>query len=341
MERKQQSFQQTQAMDAQNSESATPAVCKNNAALYGIQMALANMIRPLKDYVLKKLKDPATSQIKNLHKLMEFPGRVPQLFEPTLKPTVKNKQLDALLASKKVSTKNRSRKGVPFVCASRMRMIQYPQRRIPLKTPPKPQSIQQITPRPEKLQNVITDIHMQDNQEEGLHGPFTEFPYLYKGIAPSYKLVLSSENQSLSIFGRFVDNKQFQRELHQGYTRIIIQIAGTRCHDWVILPRLLLPFIISSNITSVDTSIPNAFGYLFILPTDINRIHSNISNSFCCRFCCKFWLVSIYSIQNYSYVSYVFCVDANTYIVLAFSIFSVSKSDNNCLLFSSLSLNFT
>ncbi|PVU96828.1 hypothetical protein BB561_000935 [Smittium simulii] len=74
-------------------KAATPAARKNDAELCGIQMALANMTRPIDDYV---------------HKSMELPGRVPQLVEPKLKPLVENKQLDALLSFKKVLKKYRS-----------------------------------------------------------------------------------------------------------------------------------------------------------------------------------------------------------------------------------------
>ncbi|PVU90181.1 hypothetical protein BB561_004998 [Smittium simulii] len=97
MEREQHDVQQTQAIDAQESEcdnphkkvrapmeekkeiiyeclkflgmkytppplsvAATSSVPKNDAALYGIQMALANLTRPIDDYVHSKLKSPTT-----------------------------------------------------------------------------------------------------------------------------------------------------------------------------------------------------------------------------------------------------------------------------------------
>ncbi|PVU90208.1 hypothetical protein BB561_004980 [Smittium simulii] len=134
------------------SEAAMPAVCKNNAALYGIQMALANMTRPIGDYVHKKLKNPAISikgnddlksahlmqellsdvvsniaqtKIKYIHKLIELPVKHPKSFQQ----------------------KTEAKREVLFVCASRMRMTQHLQRRIPLKLPPKSQPIQRITPR--------------------------------------------------------------------------------------------------------------------------------------------------------------------------------------------------
>ncbi|PVU86859.1 hypothetical protein BB561_006520, partial [Smittium simulii] len=102
-------------------EAATHTVCKSNTSLYGIQMALANMTRPLDDYVHKKLKDLATSikdnddlefahLMQELLSDMKLSGRVPQLVELTLKPLIENKQLGALLEFKKAPTKNRSRK---------------------------------------------------------------------------------------------------------------------------------------------------------------------------------------------------------------------------------------
>ncbi|OMJ08773.1 hypothetical protein AYI70_g11331 [Smittium culicis] len=42
-------------------EAATAAVRKNDAALYGIQIALSSMTRPIDYYVHRKLKDLATS----------------------------------------------------------------------------------------------------------------------------------------------------------------------------------------------------------------------------------------------------------------------------------------
>ncbi|PVU92938.1 hypothetical protein BB561_003543 [Smittium simulii] len=41
-------------------EAATSAVRKNDATFYGIQMALANLTRPIDDYVHRKLKNPST-----------------------------------------------------------------------------------------------------------------------------------------------------------------------------------------------------------------------------------------------------------------------------------------
>ncbi|PVU95516.1 hypothetical protein BB561_001779 [Smittium simulii] len=83
-----------------HNKAATPAICKNNLALYRIQMTVANITRPIDDYVHKKLKDPASRikgnndlKINNLHKSMEIPGR-----------------LGALLAAKKpiaISRKNK------------------------------------------------------------------------------------------------------------------------------------------------------------------------------------------------------------------------------------------
>ncbi|PVU95737.1 hypothetical protein BB561_001651 [Smittium simulii] len=118
-------------------EAATSAVRKNDAALYGIQMALANLTRPINDYVHSKLKDLTTriqgneelefahtmrkllsdvassitqNRINNLYKSMELPERVPQLVEPTVKPLVENEQLDALLAAKKPTARSRRNK---------------------------------------------------------------------------------------------------------------------------------------------------------------------------------------------------------------------------------------
>ncbi|PVU95614.1 hypothetical protein BB561_001700 [Smittium simulii] len=98
-------------------KSATLAVRKNNAALYGIQMALANLTSIIDDYVQRKLKSPNTkiqgnedlefahtmrellsnvalsitqNRIDNLHKSMELPGR-----------------LDALLAVKNPTARSR------------------------------------------------------------------------------------------------------------------------------------------------------------------------------------------------------------------------------------------
>ncbi|PVU96747.1 hypothetical protein BB561_000985 [Smittium simulii] len=96
---------------------------------------------PIDDYVHRKLKNPNTmiqgnedlkfahtmrellsdlassitqNRIDNLHKSMELPGRVPQLVEPTVKPLVENKQLDALLAAKKPTARSRRNKRSPF-----------------------------------------------------------------------------------------------------------------------------------------------------------------------------------------------------------------------------------
>ncbi|PVU91908.1 hypothetical protein BB561_004148 [Smittium simulii] len=95
------------------------------------------MTRPIDDYMHRKLKDPTTriqsnedlkfahmikellsdaassinqSRINNLQKLMELPDKVPQLVESTVKPLVKKKQLNVLLADKKLpirSVKNK------------------------------------------------------------------------------------------------------------------------------------------------------------------------------------------------------------------------------------------
>ncbi|PVU88062.1 hypothetical protein BB561_006054 [Smittium simulii] len=102
-------------------ETATPVIWKSNVAL------------PIDDYVHKKLKYLATgikdnndlefdhlmqkllydvasnitqTRIETFHKSMELPGRVPKLADLTLKPLVKNENLDKLLASKKIPTNN-------------------------------------------------------------------------------------------------------------------------------------------------------------------------------------------------------------------------------------------
>ncbi|PVU86663.1 hypothetical protein BB561_006605 [Smittium simulii] len=139
-------------------EAATPAVRKNNAALYRIQMALANMTSPIDDYVHKKLKDPATkiksnddlefahlmqkllsdvasnitqAKIKSLHKSIELPGK----------------------HIKRLQQRTGAERIVPFVRASRMCMTQHPQRRIPLNTPFKPIIVANFsnTPRKQEL----------------------------------------------------------------------------------------------------------------------------------------------------------------------------------------------
>ncbi|PVU89791.1 hypothetical protein BB561_005155 [Smittium simulii] len=157
-------------------KAATPAVCTNNAALYGIQMALANMTKPIDDYVHKKLKDPAIrikgnadlefahlmrellfdvtsnitqARIKNFYKLMELLGKHP----------------------KRPQQRTVAERGVPFVCASRMCMTQHLQRRILLKTPSKPQPIQQITPR-----RIRADIFRQRKKTKALSRATNVFP---------------------------------------------------------------------------------------------------------------------------------------------------------------------
>ncbi|PVU96485.1 hypothetical protein BB561_001159 [Smittium simulii] len=135
------------------SKAVTPAVCKSNTVLYGIQMALANMTRPINNYVHNKLKASATrikgnddlefahlmqaklfdvasninqARIENLHNSMRLPVRVPQLFEPTLKSLVKNKQLDAVIDSKRSQQKTETEIEAPFVCTSRMPYVNAP-----------------------------------------------------------------------------------------------------------------------------------------------------------------------------------------------------------------------
>ncbi|PVU92127.1 hypothetical protein BB561_004013 [Smittium simulii] len=214
---------------------ATPAAQTNDAALYGIQIVLANMTRPIDDYVHRKLKVPTTriqgnedlefahmmrellsdvvtkitQRINNLHKPMGLPGRVLQLEESTAKPLVENKHLDSLLAAKKPTIRSRKNKKSPFCllqqtafgttsamthnphnatpnsaknnqmsqskpernhqedCGSSSKEGNQAEERRPTSSSRSPET--QQLPREEKFQNVIPDIHMQDNQEKGLY----------------------------------------------------------------------------------------------------------------------------------------------------------------------------
>ncbi|PVU89283.1 hypothetical protein BB561_005437 [Smittium simulii] len=107
-------------------KAATPAIRKNwaCAALYGIQIALANMTRELIYDVASSITQ---SILNNLHKSMELPCRVPQLVESNIKPLVKNKQLDALLAAKKPPTRSKKTKRSLFFLCLQNPLAQYKQ----------------------------------------------------------------------------------------------------------------------------------------------------------------------------------------------------------------------
>ncbi|PVU93994.1 hypothetical protein BB561_002899 [Smittium simulii] len=129
-------------------KAATPDVRKNNAALYDIQMALANMTRPLDDYIHNKLNDPATSIKSNDY--LEF-AHVMQELLSAVASNISQARIETLHESMELSGEFQQNTGAerkaPFVCARRLRLVQHMQQRIPLKTPSKPQPIQQITSR--------------------------------------------------------------------------------------------------------------------------------------------------------------------------------------------------
>ncbi|PVU91911.1 hypothetical protein BB561_004139 [Smittium simulii] len=117
-------------------EAAPTSVRKMDSILYGIQLSLANLTRPIDQYVHDKLRrypetDPKDNEdskfavsmrelisdlastitqtrIDNMYKTMELPGRAPQLIESAIKPLIENEQLDTLLAAKKFERKSRS-----------------------------------------------------------------------------------------------------------------------------------------------------------------------------------------------------------------------------------------
>ncbi|OMJ13087.1 hypothetical protein AYI70_g8716 [Smittium culicis] len=109
-------------------ESASSAVKKADACLYGIQIAFAQSTRPIDHYVQRIIQDnlQANSEdphilffntmrvhladiaasltqgrLDNLHKGLELPGILQQLIEPESKPLMDQEKLDALTASKK------------------------------------------------------------------------------------------------------------------------------------------------------------------------------------------------------------------------------------------------
>ncbi|PVU92339.1 hypothetical protein BB561_003888 [Smittium simulii] len=137
-------------------KAAMPVVRKNDAALYGIQMALANMTRPIDNYVHKKLKNPAT-RIKGNDDL-EFAHLMRELlFDVASNITqaqIKNIHKSmGLQHSKRFQQRTETEIRAPFVCTSRMCMPMHLQQRIPLKTPPKLQTIQQLTSRRIRAKN--------------------------------------------------------------------------------------------------------------------------------------------------------------------------------------------
>ncbi|PVU93113.1 hypothetical protein BB561_003457 [Smittium simulii] len=300
MKREQQSVQQIQAMGAQDSE------CDNShkrvrASMVEIEsyprliecskfLGMKYTPPPLNEAATSaKLNDPAI-RIKGNNDL-EYTHLMRELLSYTnLNPLVENKQLNALLASKNIPAKNKSRKKSLFCLRQQNAYGTAPAAVLPLKTSSKLQPIQQIISRrimaeifkqnkktraltratnvfpiekefsisernaefreargfvrnnfigfrviktkcnqllssdnsssallqaeneqgsqqrnyqgAEKLQNGITDIHMQDNQKEKLHGVFRSRRRLYACSDTSemqYISLLSMEWKSFSI----------------------------------------------------------------------------------------------------------------------------------------------
>ncbi|PVU96300.1 hypothetical protein BB561_001268 [Smittium simulii] len=107
---------------------ASLTVKKTDSALYGIQLALANIARPLDQYiheqiqknkkinqvnnedvvlisVVKRLISGLVSTvtqsiINNPNKIMDFLERTPQLIESSVKPLIENNKLDTLIVAK-------------------------------------------------------------------------------------------------------------------------------------------------------------------------------------------------------------------------------------------------
>ncbi|PVU93877.1 hypothetical protein BB561_002971 [Smittium simulii] len=65
-------------------EAATSAVLKNDAALYGIQMALAKLARPIDYYVHMKIKDPIIDPIGTCHPTTRIQGNEDLEFAHTM-----------------------------------------------------------------------------------------------------------------------------------------------------------------------------------------------------------------------------------------------------------------
>ncbi|PVU92303.1 hypothetical protein BB561_003915 [Smittium simulii] len=120
-------------------KTAPTSVRKMDSILNGIQLSLANLTRPIDQYVHDKLRrypetDPKDNEdsnfavsmrklisdlastitqtrINNMYKTMELPGRAPQLIESAIKPLIENEQLNTLLAAKNSERKSRSTRG--------------------------------------------------------------------------------------------------------------------------------------------------------------------------------------------------------------------------------------
>ncbi|OMJ08662.1 hypothetical protein AYI70_g11402, partial [Smittium culicis] len=123
-------------------DTAPTAVKKVDGLLYSIQQSLANITRPIDQYRHEKLRlgktvDPdndddiiamesirrlitdlassiSQTRVENIHKSLEFPGKAPQMVEPTVKMIYEEEKFEALLATKKTVVKPKSSRTRPF-----------------------------------------------------------------------------------------------------------------------------------------------------------------------------------------------------------------------------------
>ncbi|OMJ25148.1 hypothetical protein AYI70_g1099 [Smittium culicis] len=123
-------------------DAAPTSVKRTDAMQYKIQKSLASLTRPLDHYVYEQIRkrrlvdldndgdiilvetmrtmlaDLASTitkdRIDNMHKIMDLPGRAPQLVESSMKPLFTEDQLDTMISTKKTATSSRTQRKSPF-----------------------------------------------------------------------------------------------------------------------------------------------------------------------------------------------------------------------------------
>ncbi|OMJ17045.1 hypothetical protein AYI69_g7591 [Smittium culicis] len=160
---------------------APTSVKRTDAMLYKIQKSLARLTRPLDHYMYEQIGQRRLVDLENdgeiilvetmrtmladlastitqdridiMHKIMDLPGRAPQLVESSMKPLFTGDQLITMISTKKTATRSRTQRKSPF------RQRQQPGYGYPAATAP----IKQAAP----AQNQPITSNNQGGQSQG------------------------------------------------------------------------------------------------------------------------------------------------------------------------------